>query len=77
MFHIGRRKVHYLLQNKQEMIEEYNLDTNVVVRRAWREKNQFGKEVGWSVEIGEPGIIQDDETCVIRESSNMVCTTFH
>ncbi|XP_032683725.1 protein DPCD [Odontomachus brunneus] len=70
----GKRKVHYLLKNKQEMIEEYNLDTNVVVRRTWRKRNQFEKEIGWSVEIGDPGhkiLTQDDETCVIQESSNM------
>lgn len=75
MLHIGKRKVHYLLPNKQEMVEEYNLTTNVVVRRVWRKKNQFGKEIGWSVEIGEPEIVKDDD--MIQESSNMVCIAFH
>ena len=36
------------------MVEEYNLDTNVVVRRAWRQKGNFGQDVGWVVEVGDP-----------------------
>ncbi|XP_014485711.1 PREDICTED: protein DPCD isoform X2 [Dinoponera quadriceps] len=68
----GKRKVHYMLQDKQELVEEYNMNTNVVVRRAWRKKNNFGKAIGWSIEVGESEIVEgDDEACEIRESSNM------
>ncbi|EFN81758.1 Protein DPCD [Harpegnathos saltator] len=52
------------------MVEEYNIDTNVVVRRAWRRRNNFGKVNGWSIEIGEPDVIEQNEAYEIRESSN-------
>lgn len=75
-FYTGKRKVHYLLEDKREMVEEYNVNTNVVVRRAWRKKNNFGKPIGWSIEIGEPEMFIEDEstTSEIQESSNMVCS---
>ncbi|XP_011687664.1 PREDICTED: protein DPCD [Wasmannia auropunctata] len=67
----GHRKVHFLLEDGKEMVEEYNTDTNVVVRRAWKEKNGFGMNVGWAVEVGEPERKQKDiEIYGIEESSN-------
>jgi len=50
----GKRKVHFLMEDGKEMVEEYNMDTNVVVRRAWKEKNNFGTDTGWTVEVGDP-----------------------
>lgn len=75
IFYTGKRKVHYVLQDKREMVEEYNILTNVVIRRAWKKINNFGQAIGWSVEIGEPELtIEDDNAiCEIQESSNMVC----
>lgn len=50
----GKRKVHFLMKDGKEMVEEYNLDTNVVVHRMWKKKTNIGQDVGWSVEIGDP-----------------------
>lgn len=56
------------------MVEEYNTDTNVVVRRAWKEKNGFGMNIGWTVEVGDPELKQNNiEMYGIEESSNAVC----
>ncbi|KAL6446286.1 hypothetical protein ACFW04_001116 [Cataglyphis niger] len=71
MFNIGRRKVHFLLENGEEMVEEYNIDTNVVVRRIWKKKNSFGTDQGWIVEIGDPEPKENNvEKEGIQESSN-------
>lgn len=74
LYFIGKRKVHFLLENGKEMVEEYNMNTNVVVRRAWKEKNSFGTNVGWTVEVGDPELKQNNiEFYGIEESSNTVC----
>ncbi|XP_076658894.1 protein DPCD [Halictus rubicundus] len=67
----GKRKIHFLLDDGREMVEEYHMETNVVVRRAWKEKGNFGQNVGWNVEVGDPEPGQNNiEVCGIQESSN-------
>ncbi|XP_011878749.1 PREDICTED: protein DPCD [Vollenhovia emeryi] len=67
----GTRKVHFLLENGKEMVEEYNMNTNVVVRRAWKDRSTFGTNVGWTVEVGDPERRRNDiEIFGIEESSN-------
>jgi len=67
----GKRKVHFLLEDRKEMVEEYNMDTNVVVRRAWKKENRFGTDIGWVVEVGDPELQQNNiEISGIQESSN-------
>lgn len=60
------------------MVEEYSTETNVVLRRAWKEKNKFGKDIGWVVEVGviayKPNNI---ELYGIQENSSMVCYFFY
>jgi len=70
----GKRKVHFLMEDGKEMVEEYSTDTNVVVRRAWKEKNGFGTNIGWMVEVGDPELKQNNniEIYGIEESSNTV-----
>lgn len=72
----GKRKVHFLMENGKEMVEEYHLDTNVLMRRAWREKGKLGQDVGWIVEVGDPEPKAQDnlEVSGIRESSDAVST---
>ncbi|XP_066598530.1 protein DPCD [Prorops nasuta] len=67
----GKRKVHFLFEDNKEMVEEYHLETNVVVRRAWREKGKLGQNIGWVVEVGDPEPKQQDniEVCGIQESA--------
>lgn len=74
MFDIGKRKVHILFEDGKEMVEEYNMDTNVVVRRLWKKKNNFGTDIGWDVEIGDPEPKENNiDKDGIQESLNTVC----
>ncbi|XP_015520020.1 protein DPCD [Neodiprion pinetum] len=68
----GKRKVHFMMGDGKEMVEEYHLDTNVLTRRAWREKGKLGQDVGWAVEVGDPDPkpLDNLEVSGIRESSN-------
>ncbi|XP_076751179.1 protein DPCD [Xylocopa sonorina] len=67
----GKRKVHFLMEDGREMVEEYHLETNVLVRRAWKEKGKLGQDVGWNVEIGDPEPRKSNiEICGIQESSS-------
>ncbi|XP_011498939.1 PREDICTED: protein DPCD [Ceratosolen solmsi marchali] len=67
----GKRKIHFLMEDGKEMVEEYNMDTNVLVKRAWKEKGKLGQEIGWVVEVGDPDLPKDNLDAVgIRESSS-------
>ncbi|KAI4498742.1 hypothetical protein M0802_006209 [Mischocyttarus mexicanus] len=67
----GNRKVHFLMEDGKEMVEEYNMETNVVVRRAWKEKKNLTENAEWVVEVGDPELKQSNlETFGIQESSN-------
>ncbi|KAF9420036.1 hypothetical protein HW555_003630 [Spodoptera exigua] len=48
------KKIHYKFQDDKEMVEEYNVDTQVLLRRAWKVKGKLGGEGKWDVEIGDP-----------------------
>jgi hypothetical protein len=75
---IGRRKVHFLLKDGRELVEEYDMDTNVVISRVWKIKNHFGTFVDWEVEIGNLESKQNNlQTVGIQESSNSVCYYYY
>ncbi|KAE8744554.1 hypothetical protein FOCC_FOCC008794 [Frankliniella occidentalis] len=48
----GVRKVHYNLPDGKEMVEEYNLQTNVLQRRMWKVSDTVRGEK-WNVEVGD------------------------
>lgn len=48
------KKIHYNFEDGKEMVEEYNVDTQVLLRRAWKIKGKLGGEGKWDVEIGDP-----------------------
>uniref|UniRef100_A0A2A4IZW6 Protein DPCD n=1 Tax=Heliothis virescens TaxID=7102 RepID=A0A2A4IZW6_HELVI len=48
------KKIHYKFQDDKEMVEEYNVDTQVLLRRAWKVKGKLGGDGKWEVEIGDP-----------------------
>ncbi|KAF6198936.1 hypothetical protein GE061_006959 [Apolygus lucorum] len=50
----GKRKVHYKFNDNEEMAEEYNMQTDVLVRRAWRRRGALKKDGDWEVEMGDP-----------------------
>lgn len=56
------------------MVEEYSMDTNVVVRRAWRVTKKFGEQPQWEVEIGdpEPVFTKEADSIGISETSTAV-----
>lgn len=67
------RKVHFELANGKELVEEYNMDTSVLTRRAWRFKSELGAEGDWKVEIGDPEpTIGLTDSVLIKENSNQV-----
>ncbi|CAG9862186.1 unnamed protein product [Phyllotreta striolata] len=64
------KKVRYELNTGQELVEEYNMDTGVLTRRAWKCTGQFSNQEKWDIEIGEPEPNYDSKgDDVIRESS--------
>ena len=65
--------MHYRFGPGEEMAEEYNVDTDVLLRRAWRKKTSLGGDGQWEVEIGdpEPQFINLDQVG-IKESNNSV-----
>lgn len=48
------KKVHYKFEDDREMVEEYNIDTEVLLRRAWKLKGKLKSDGKWDVEIGDP-----------------------
>lgn len=66
-------KVHYALPDGNEMVEEYDMNTNVLNRRAWKLKNRIGGEDDWNIEIGDPEpCIQKNDAVIIKEHPNQV-----
>lgn len=67
------------MEDGKEMVEEYHMATNVLVRRAWREKGNFVKNNDyWVVEVGDPELKQNNiETYGIQESSSTVRTSYY
>ncbi|XP_023012395.2 protein DPCD [Leptinotarsa decemlineata] len=63
------KKIHYDFENK-EMVEEYNMDTGVLTRRAWKCKQSLRGKDQWEVEIGDPEPTYATDERLISESSN-------
>ncbi|CAH1155587.1 unnamed protein product [Phaedon cochleariae] len=69
------KKVHYAFENGREMVEEYNMDTNVLTRRAWKSKKELGLQDNWEVEMGDPEPTPSKDETLIQESSNQPFVT--
>lgn len=41
------------MENKDELCEEYDVESNQLLVRKWRRKNKLGGISSWEVEIGE------------------------
>lgn len=77
LLYIGRRKAHFLLKDGREMVEEYDTDTNVLICRGWKVKNNFGTFLDWDVEVGDAEPKQSSlQTIGIQETSNNVCMLY-
>lgn len=70
------RKIHYKFPNGgHEMIEEYSLETGVLLRRAWKKKQELRGDAGWEVELGDsiPDVARaDDGSFMMKESNTAV-----
>lgn len=77
------RKVHYKCNDGAEMLEEYNMDTGVLMRRGWKKKNDVlclqpaGDDMNkilfnWDIELGEVISTKQSEDFVVKESSAAV-----
>ncbi|PSN50666.1 Protein DPCD [Blattella germanica] len=49
-----KRKILYRFPQGEEMAEEYSMQTDVLLRRAWRKKSNLRGDGQWEVEIGDP-----------------------
>ncbi|XP_051560619.1 protein DPCD isoform X1 [Myxocyprinus asiaticus] len=65
----GKRKVHYLFEDGNEMAEEYDLKTDELVLRKWRCKTALGGQGQWTLEVGDtsPKAVTTD---LIKENSS-------
>uniref|UniRef100_A0A224XYJ7 Protein DPCD n=1 Tax=Panstrongylus lignarius TaxID=156445 RepID=A0A224XYJ7_9HEMI len=66
----GKRKVHYKFSNEDEMAEEYNIETNILVRRAWKRGGALRKTGQWEVEVGDPEPVIQSFDVGIKENAN-------
>lgn len=77
------RKVHYKFSDGAEMLEEYNMDTGVLMRRGWKKKNDVlcmqpaGEDMNktffnWDIELGEVISTKQSDDFVVKESSTTV-----
>lgn len=80
------KKIHYKFDDGREMVEEYNVDTQVLCRRAWKVKGKLGGEGNWEVEVGDqiPEAIPKNDfafnsdiiTDIIESNDQVSCTIF-
>lgn len=71
----GLRKVHYQLDPKTEMVEEYEESTKLLQRRAFRRRQELKGRSDWEMEVGiaDPQPENNLEITGIKESTTQVC----
>ncbi|XP_050315058.1 protein DPCD [Anthonomus grandis grandis] len=70
------KKVHYDFGDGKELVEEYDLTTNCIVRRAWKCSKGLKDEGSWEIEVGDPEPVYNaEEKCMIRENVNQPFVT--
>lgn len=73
MIERNSRKVHYDFEDGRELVEEYDLQTNCLTRRAWRTNKELKGEDAWEIEVGDPEPKYNaEQKCMIRENSSQV-----
>lgn len=72
LYFVGVRKIHYKLPDGKEMVEEYNMSTDVLQRRMWKAFDPFRGEK-WDIELGDPLAQMDSVDSIgIKENSTAV-----
>lgn len=70
------KKVHYDFGDGRELVEEFDLNTHCVTRRAWRCNKELKGETSWEIEVGDPEPNYSvEEKCMIREDAGQVQST--
>ncbi|XP_066149256.1 protein DPCD [Euwallacea fornicatus] len=71
------KKIHFDFGDGRELVEEYDLSTALLTRRAWRFNKGFNKnEETWEIEVGDPEPnYKPNDKCMIRENSNQPFVT--
>ncbi|CAG9770101.1 unnamed protein product [Ceutorhynchus assimilis] len=65
------KKIHYEFNDGKELVEEYDLSTNCLTKRAWRCNKQLKEEATWDIEVGDPEPQYNaEDKCMIREDSS-------
>ncbi|CAH8831146.1 unnamed protein product, partial [Trichobilharzia szidati] len=65
----GRRKIHFLFPEGEEMVEEYDTSNDNLLTRRWRKKTVLGGDGSWEIEVGEPTTSRNQFSDCIMESS--------
>lgn len=76
------RRIHYTMQDGAEMVEEYSMDTGVLVKRAWKKKRDIlctasaddpnSIHYNWDVELGEQIQPLKSSEFLVKESTSEV-----
>lgn len=77
------RKVHYRMTDGTEMSEEYSMDTGILMRRAWKKKNDVlcmqpeendvnSVMFNWDIELGEIVKPTIENEFMVKESNTAV-----
>lgn len=77
------RKVHYKFSDGAEMLEEYSMETGVLMRRAWKKKqdvlcmqranDNLNKTLfNWDIELGELAPVTQTDDFMVKESNTAV-----
>ncbi|XP_055307672.1 protein DPCD isoform X2 [Sitodiplosis mosellana] len=80
------RKFHYKFNDDKEMIEEYNIETGILMRRAWKKKQNImglhtefnelnGSFFDWDIELGEIIRPTFDSNFLVKETDIMPILT--
>ncbi|XP_031638844.1 protein DPCD [Contarinia nasturtii] len=64
------RKIYYKFNDSKEMCEEYNMETGILFRRAWKKKqNILSTDDGWEIELGDTISNTKDLNQIIKETN--------
>lgn len=77
------RKIHYKFKDDAEMMEEYSMETGILLRRAWKKKRNMlstqmntncfdGSIFHWNIELGDIYPATYDSNCLVKESNTTV-----
>ncbi|XP_050092891.1 protein DPCD [Anopheles aquasalis] len=69
------RTVYYRFSDGREMIEEYSIETGLVLKRAWKVQSRLTRKEEWQIELGDskcPSLIDNEPMLKEAETEPMV-----